>query len=101
MEQRGIITSGLDQHGMQKEHDLNILLKHEKMGEILDEKTLFDLRALLIEKAGHNFRNRLAHGLIRDGEFMSPMFSYVWWLILRLCCLPIIIHEQKSLESER
>lgn len=101
MGQREIITSGLDQHGMQKEHDLNILLKHEKIGEILDKNTLFDLRTLLIEKAGHNFRNRLAHGLIRDDEFMSPMFSYVWWLILRLCCLPIIIHEQKSLESEK
>jgi hypothetical protein len=86
----GKITSGLDNRGIQNEHDLNSTLRRPDVDSIFDEDTLFDLKCLLVEHAGSNLRNRMAHGLISDGEFMSPLMSYVWWLTLRLCCLPII-----------
>ncbi|MBW4455556.1 MAG: DUF4209 domain-containing protein [Nostoc indistinguendum CM1-VF10] len=99
MWRRGIITSGLDDSGIQNEHNLNSTLYRPEIASIFDEDTLFDLRCLLVEHAGSNLRNRMAHGLITDGEFMSPLMPYIWWLTLRLCCLPILIHQQQVEES--
>lgn len=99
MWRRGIITSGLDDSGIQNEHNLNSTLYRPEIASIFDKDTLFDLRCLLVEHAGSNLRNRMAHGLISDGEFMSPLMPYIWWLTLRLCCLPILIHQQQVEES--
>ncbi len=99
MWQRGIITSGLDNSGIQNEHNLNSTLYRPEIVSIFDENTLFDLKCLLVEHAGSNLRNRMAHGLISDGEFRSPLMSYIWWLTLRLCCLPILIHQQHVEQS--
>lgn len=99
MWRRGIITSGLDDSGIQNEHNLNSTLYRPEITSIFDENTLFDLKCLLVEHAGSNLRNRMAHGLISDGEFMSPLMSYIWWLTLRLCCLPILIHQQRIEQS--
>ncbi|MEG4197103.1 DUF4209 domain-containing protein [Microcoleus sp. Pol12A5] len=101
MWRRGIITSGLDDSGIQTEHNLNSTLYHPEITSIFDdENMLFDLKCLLVEHAGSNLRNRMAHGLINDGEFMSPLMSYIWWLTLRLCCLPIVIHQQRVEQSQ-
>ncbi|MFH7245033.1 MAG: DUF4209 domain-containing protein [Spirulina sp.] len=99
MWRRRIITSGLDDSGIQNEHNLNSTLYRPEITSIFDENTLFDLKCLLVEHAGSNLRNRMAHGLINDGEFMSPLMSYIWWLTLRLCCLPILIHQQRAEQS--
>ena len=100
MWRRGIITSGLDDSGIQNEHNLNSTLYRQEITSIFDENTIFDLKCLLVEHAGSNLRNRMAHGLIGDEEFMSPLMSYIWWPTLRLCCLPILIHQQRIEQSE-
>jgi Domain of unknown function (DUF4209) len=100
MEQRGLITSGLDDKGIQNEHNLNSTLYRPEITSIFDENTLFDLRCLLVERAGSNLRNLMAHGRINDNGFGSPLMSYIWWLTLRLCCLPILIYEQQVDGSE-
>ncbi|OBQ13617.1 MAG: hypothetical protein AN482_04135 [Anabaena sp. LE011-02] len=87
---RGAITSGIDNknNAIQQEDNLNTTLfpsKYQQITSIFDEDTLFDLQGLLIEKSGSNLRNRMAHGLINDNDFFSPIFSYLWWVILRLC----------------
>ena len=87
---RGAITSGIDNknNGIQKEDNLNTTLfpsKYPQITSIFDEDTLFDLQGLLIEKSGSNLRNDMAHGLINDNDFFSPIFSYLWWVALRLC----------------
>ncbi len=94
MSQRGIITSGLDDRGIQNEHNLNSTLYRSEITSIFDKNTLFDLKCLLVERADSNLRNRMAHGLINDGGFMSGVMVYTWWLTLRLCCLFILIHQQ-------
>ncbi|MEP1075209.1 DUF4209 domain-containing protein [Leptolyngbya sp. PL-A3] len=99
MWRRGIITSGLDDSGIQNEHNLNSTLYRPEITSIFDEDTLFDLKCLLVEHAGSNLRNRMAHGLMSDGDFMSPLMSYIWWLTLRLCCLPILRQPQHVEES--
>ncbi len=99
MWQRGIITSKLDDNGIQDEFSLSKSLAHSEITSIFDENTLFELRCLLVEHAGSNLRNRMAHGLICDAEFRSPLMSYLWCLTLRLCCLPILIHQQQVEQS--
>ena len=96
MNAKGIITSGLDDNGIQQEHNLNSTLYRSEISSILDEDTLFDLRCLLVEHAGSNLRNQMAHGLISDTGFSNPVLPYVWWLTLRLCCIPMI----NQLEAE-
>jgi Domain of unknown function (DUF4209) len=90
----GVITSSLATGGIQNEYNLNQTLVDEKFAgpltKILGEDLVFDLRGLLIEHGGSNLRNRVAHGLLDDGEFDSAVAVYLWWLVLRLCCLPII-----------
>lgn len=90
LNERGVITSGLDDDGIQQEHTLTSILDCPKLSPILGEGTLFDLKCLLIEHAGSNLRNRMAHGLISDFEFVNPALIYVWWLTVRLCFVPIL-----------
>lgn len=100
---RGVLTSGLDNFGIQEERRLTTTLDPSKCPEItsiFDEDTLFDLQGLLIKDSGSNLRNRMAHGLINDSEFLSPIMSYLWWVTLRLCCLPILNYQQKVEQSD-
>ena len=93
---RGILVSWIDQGGIQEYMDINKLLYHEQAEQILTPSLAFDLRNLLIERFGNNFRNRLAHGLLDDITAQSPIAVFVWWLTLGLCCLPLmteITHE--------
>lgn len=99
LNQVGVVTSGLDANGIQNEFDLNTTLYVPELEQILEEDTLFDLRGLLVEHAGGNLRNRMAHGLIGYYDFFSPQFVYLWWLALRLCCLfkrAIMSQEKKN-----
>lgn len=42
----------------------------------------------------------MAHGLINDNDFSSPIFSYLWWVTLRLCFgAGILIPEEIVEES--
>ncbi len=88
--QRGVITSGIDSKGIQDERSLNKTLYLPEMQNIFGEDLIFDLQGLLTERFGANLRNLMAHGLMSHNEFYSVQVAYLWWLILRLCCLPII-----------
>jgi len=88
--QRGVITSGIDPKGIQDERSLNKTLYLPEMQNICGEDLIFDLQGLLTERFGANLRNRMAHGLMSHNDFYSVQVAYLWWLILRLCCLPII-----------
>ncbi len=100
LSQRDALTSGISNNGIQTEHQLSTTLYHQEIKSIFDEDTLFDLKGLLIENSGSNLRHRMAHGLINDNGFFSPLMSYLWWLTLRLCCLPILEHQQKVEQSD-
>ena len=102
-EQQGVRTSGLDNKGIQNEYHLSTTLYPSQCPEIssiFDEDTLFDLQGLLVENSGSNLRNCMAHGLIDDSGFLDPLMSYLWWLTLRLCCLPILNYQQKVEQSD-
>jgi len=98
LEQKGCIVSGLDDRGVQDEHNINVLIRRPELVEILGEDIIFDLKGLLVHRFGTNLRNYMAHGLIEHDGFFSDDNSYLWWLTLRLCCLPIInlSHQPES-----
>ncbi len=85
LQQHGVITSTLEPDGTQLERDINQLLWLPEVENIFGEDLLFDLRAILIERFGHNLRNESAHGLLPEGGFYQPVVVYLWWLILRIC----------------
>jgi hypothetical protein len=66
----------------------------------LGEDLLFDLRGILVEKPGSNLRNRMAHGLMSNAAFYDFPSVYLWWLLLKLCCLPILNYLE-GLRSEK
>ncbi len=83
-QQHGVITSGLDSDGTQKEKDLNQLLWMPEMEQIFGPDVSFDLRGILVERFGLNLRNESAHGLMPEGAFYHPGAVYLWWLMMRL-----------------
>ena len=88
MEQRGYIASGLNDRGIQSEHNINYLIEKKKpeLIEILGKDIFFDLQVLLvhINGFGTNLRNRMAHGFIGDDGFYSGENVYLWGLTLYL-----------------
>lgn len=103
LEQKGIAVSKVDDQGIQNERDLNDILYEPVLKEVLGEDIVFDLQGLLIERHGSNFRNRLAHGLVSDDGFYIVEVPYLWWLILRIVCLPVIAHlrDQQNQKVEK
>lgn len=103
LSQNGVITSKFDADGIQDEYDLNAILCDPKIASELEkafgEDIVFDLRGLLVERFGSNLRNLLSHGLIDYDGFFSPRISYLWWLTLRLCCLPLLLANAGQNES--
>ena len=94
--QHGVTTSGIDSKGIQDERSLNFTLYLPEIQKIFGEDITFDLQGLLVERFGNNLRNRMAHGLMPHDTFNSVQVLYLWGLILRLCCLPIIMQIQKN-----
>jgi hypothetical protein len=84
----GAQTTSLDNEGIQQEKALSQL--SEEMKATFGEDLAFDLEGLLFDEFGANLRNRFAHGLLAQSDFSADPVSYMWWLTLRLCCLPIL-----------
>jgi len=94
-------TSKLKDDLTQPERDLNELLYHEDVENVLGLDLVFSLQALLIEPGfGANLRNNLAHGLMNADQFVDNDSIYAWWLVWRLCFMPMLARLQKQ-ESQR
>lgn len=93
LNRQGVLTSSLSSEGIQEEFDLNVLLEMPEVKKIFGEDLLFDLKCNLTSRFGSNFRNLMAHGLLDYQDFYSYTSVYIWWLLLRICCLPLIIAQ--------
>lgn len=89
----GVLTTKHLQDGTQRQMHLNDLLGDPRADEILGEDLSFTLRGLLIRASGSNLRNRLAHGLIDDHEFLANRYVYLWGLVLRLVVMAALPAE--------
>ena len=92
----GVITSGLNQEGIQEEFDLKKLLTLPETTKVFGEDLVFNLQGVFVDRFGANFRNLFAHGLLETGNFQSSHGAYIWCVLLRLCCLPMIIEQQEG-----
>jgi hypothetical protein len=89
--QNGVIASGYDQDGIQKEFNLNVTLYMDEVKKIFPEDWLFDMQGLLVENCGTNLRNIVCHGLMDQTELKhSNKIRYFWWLTLRLVLFPLL-----------
>jgi hypothetical protein len=100
LQQMGEITSGFSSSGIQDERSLNITIYLPELKALLGEDLVFDLQGLLVERFGQNLRNRMAHGLMNTEMFFSVEAVYFWWLVLRICFIPVVAAlRQKDLKD--
>lgn len=89
LESQGVDVSNLLSDGTQPVKVLGAILGMAETRQIFGEALAFELRGCLIEKTGFDFRNRVAHGFVHEGECYSSAGVTVWWLVLRICLMPI------------
>jgi len=100
LEVRGVDVTNLMDDGTQPYKLLGPLFDLPETTEIFSESFVFELRALLIEKSGPEFRNRYAHGFVTEAECHSETAIYLWWLVLRICLVPLIIATRGTNETD-
>jgi len=66
---------------------LGSLLAHPELKRMWSDDLVEDLRSLLIDPAGPNIRNLVAHGATTAESLRGPAAEYVWYLALRLVVL--------------
>lgn len=90
-------TSKLRDDLAQPERGLNELLYDEDVERVLGADLVFSLRALLTEPGfGANLRNNVAHGLMSADQFVEADAIYVWWVMWRICMMPILVRLQQT-----
>jgi hypothetical protein len=103
----GHVTSKLDSELIQEQRLLGTLLAMPEAIEIFGRDQVFELRGLLCEKAGHDLRNRLAHGFLTYAECWNSDVMNVWWLVIRLTSIPVakrlgaLTEEKKAPKNEK
>jgi hypothetical protein len=97
LSQIGVITSDIDDPtGTQEEQNINALLFVPELRRLMPEDMIFELQGLLIERFGFNLRNRIAHGLLSTSGFGAPAHRYLWWMALRMYCLPMLMARNSA-----
>lgn len=96
-EECGDVIYKSNEDGVEELITLNGILDLPKLNETLDDDLIFNLKSIFTSKFGINIRNEVAHGIIDDEEFKSVYSLYVWWFILKLCCIysPWIMFREK------
>ena len=89
LEFHGVDVSILNSDGTQPVKMLRGMFGFSETKQIFGEPLCFELRGCLIEKTGFDFRNRVAHGFVHEGECYTTAGVTVWWLVLRICLTPI------------
>ena len=84
-------TTTIDENGVESEKSINSLLQEPKIYELLGRDLTEELKFLLTEPMGLNYRNKICHGLV--SEFPNYADIYIWWLCLKLAVNNCILFE--------
>jgi hypothetical protein len=98
LQKTGENTVIINRKGWDEERDLDALLRLPKAAEVFGENLCFSLRALLLHRFGPNLRNLLSHGLLDPRMASTTQAVYAWWLVLRLCCSPLLRAQARAEE---
>ena len=82
LQQEKIPTTAIDKNGVESEKSINALLQEPKIYELLGRDLTEELKFLLTEPMGLNYRNKICHGLVSESPNSADI--YIWWLCLRL-----------------
>jgi hypothetical protein len=99
LEQNDVDVSNLESDLTQPVKTLGPLLSMPETQKIFGEDWCFEFRGLLIEKTGYSFRHQVAHGFASEAACYGPEALNLWWIVLRLCCTPIVLVEQETGDS--
>ncbi len=77
-----ITTTTIDEYGIESEKSINSLLQEPKIYELLGRDLTEELKFLLTEPMGLNYRNKICHGLVSESP--NSVNVYIWWLCLKL-----------------
>lgn len=103
MQHKNMFTTKIDRYGVQRHIDLGELLADERLATILSQNIILELRTLLTDNRGPNFRHQLAHGMLDADAFSSAEAVYAWWLVVGLCIFSPLVKasaEKGSGESD-
>jgi len=95
----GVDVSNLMSDGTQPVKILGPLFGLAETTAIFGESICFELRGLLIEKMGCDFRNHVAHGFVSEADCYGDASVNLWWIVLRLCLIPILNGLETSQSS--
>lgn len=92
LRKKGVITTALKGE-FEEEHNLNNFLKGENYQEdvtdLFGEELAWQLRSLLVDARGSNLRNKVAHALRSDTEYLRRVPSrFLWWLTWHMVVSP-------------
>ena len=90
-------TTSVAPDGVQQERDLNQLLPDVNSEKIFGKDLVWEMRSLLTEKLGCNFRNRICHGLMSSADIGSTSSVCLLWLTLYL----VIGFQHKNLDDKK
>jgi hypothetical protein len=96
LESHGVDVSNIMSDGTQPVKVLGALFGMPETKLILGECACFELRGCLIEKTGYDFRNRVAHGFVTEGDCYSVGAITLWWLVIRILVTPFIPKKEPS-----
>ena len=96
----GVVTSHLDQDGIEMENSLSTLIDLPETSVIFGDDLTYEIKALFCDQVGPNLRNNVAHGLLDDRECYSIDSVYAWWLGLKLVFITFWNSLAASVESD-
>ena len=91
MQAQGMITTKLDNFGIQRHLNLGDLVLDKRLEGIISKNVLLEVRTLFVDNRGPNLRHKLAHGLLGDETFFTAEAVYAWWLVLALCIFAKVV----------
>ncbi len=84
---------------IEREKDLNALLREERIKELFDEDDLLFFKFLLVEKAGYNLRHKVAHSLMLFQEYNINYMHLLILTLLRLAKYDFVNKEDATSDN--
>lgn len=81
----GVITFTYDnKKEIEDESSINKYVNTPEFEKMFGKDLAFEIRTVLVEKTGCNFRNKLAHGTLSEAEMAGVNSIYFWWFCFKL-----------------
>jgi hypothetical protein len=63
-----------------------------ELNDIFGEEIITDIENIFLYRGGPQLRDRVAHGLVSEWEPYNDDAVYACWLMIQLCCIPLVPH---------